>query len=526
MPFTIPNAVDAEDVTQAQPDARDFRDMIVAAMGGTGCISGCAVTAQGTPNMTLAVASGSVAVASAVVSVTAGNVTIAAADAGLARFDLVVVDNAGVKSVVTGTPSTGPVFPDPAGKAVLCAVRVPAGATSINSQKLVDKRVPPFVIPAAIPPATLAPFAGTVAPAGWLLCDGSAQSRTTYSALYAVVGTSYGAGDGSTTFNIPDLRGRIPIGMGTHADVASVGLNDGQAVGTRRARHAHTNGLTLPNHTHANSLTLPNHVHSHSFTLPDHGHGHSFALPNHSHAHSLALPNHTHSNTFTLPNHTHSNTFSLPAHTHGAGSLALPTHSHNHSLTLPNHAHSVNDPGHTHGTVVTGINPSGGQAIYGANDPSPGSIITSQGVLSNTTGISVGAPTSTPVVNGSVDTPTSLPAINGSVGNILSIPAIDGAVGNPTSNPAPGGSIGNPTTNPGISGTVDNPTSNPTIPGAVGSVTSTPTISGGVGNPTSLPTLGGSVDNPTTNPAISGTIGQTGMTDSSAYLVVNYLIKT
>jgi microcystin-dependent protein len=57
-------------------------------------------------------------------------------------------------------------------------------------------------------------YAGSSAPPGFLLCDGEAVSRTTYSDLFAVVGTSFGAGDGSTTFNLPDLAGRVPIGQG------------------------------------------------------------------------------------------------------------------------------------------------------------------------------------------------------------------------------------------------------------------------------------------------------------------------
>lgn len=55
-------------------------------------------------------------------------------------------------------------------------------------------------------------FAGTTAPSGWLICDGSAVSRTTYANLFSVIGTTYGTGDGSTTFNIPDLQGRVPVG--------------------------------------------------------------------------------------------------------------------------------------------------------------------------------------------------------------------------------------------------------------------------------------------------------------------------
>ena len=57
-------------------------------------------------------------------------------------------------------------------------------------------------------------FAGPSAPSGWLTCDGSAVSRATYAALFAVIGTTFGSGNGSTTFNLPDLRGRLPIGAG------------------------------------------------------------------------------------------------------------------------------------------------------------------------------------------------------------------------------------------------------------------------------------------------------------------------
>lgn len=59
------------------------------------------------------------------------------------------------------------------------------------------------------------PYAGSSAPTGFLLCDGSAVSRTTYAELFALIGITYGAGDGSTTFNVPDLRGSVIIGAGT-----------------------------------------------------------------------------------------------------------------------------------------------------------------------------------------------------------------------------------------------------------------------------------------------------------------------
>jgi microcystin-dependent protein len=65
-----------------------------------------------------------------------------------------------------------------------------------------------------LPVGSVSMFAGSSAPTGWLLCNGAAVSRTTFSALFAIIGTTYGAGNGSTTFNVPDMRGRAAIGVG------------------------------------------------------------------------------------------------------------------------------------------------------------------------------------------------------------------------------------------------------------------------------------------------------------------------
>ena len=67
-------------------------------------------------------------------------------------------------------------------------------------------------------------FAGSQAPAGFLVCNGGAISRTTYSALFAVIGTTYGSGDGSTTFNLPDLTDRFLQGSTTSGTVKNAGL--------------------------------------------------------------------------------------------------------------------------------------------------------------------------------------------------------------------------------------------------------------------------------------------------------------
>lgn len=74
-----------------------------------------------------------------------------------------------------------------------------------------------FLASSLAPTATVLPYAAASAPSGWLLCDGSAISRTTYASLFAIIGTSHGSGDGSTTFNIPDYRGRFLRGVDSGA---------------------------------------------------------------------------------------------------------------------------------------------------------------------------------------------------------------------------------------------------------------------------------------------------------------------
>jgi hypothetical protein len=94
---------------------------------------------------------------------------------------------------------------------------------------------------AICPTGTVFAFAGTAAPNGWLLCDGSAVSRTVYSQLYSVVANSNGSGDGTTTFNVPDFRGRFLRGVSgstsndpdrTLRIAMASGGNTGNAVGS------------------------------------------------------------------------------------------------------------------------------------------------------------------------------------------------------------------------------------------------------------------------------------------------------
>lgn len=115
------------------------------------------------------------------------------------------------------------------------------------------------------------PFAGSVAPTDWLPCFGQAVSRTTYADLFTALGVVYGAGDGSTTFNVPDLRGRVVAGQddmgGTSADrlTAQTGGIDGDTLGAVGGTETHTLALTeMPNSYYYNSnlshVTLDNYA--------------------------------------------------------------------------------------------------------------------------------------------------------------------------------------------------------------------------------------------------------------------------
>ena len=93
----------------------------------------------------------------------------------------------------------------------------------------------------------------TTAPTGYLLCNGAAVSRTTYATLFGVVGTTFGSGDGSTTFNLPNYQDRMPIGVNSIA--ATIGATGGSSTTTLTTSN-------LPAHTHTATVTDPGHLHT------------------------------------------------------------------------------------------------------------------------------------------------------------------------------------------------------------------------------------------------------------------------
>lgn len=95
-----------------------------------------------------------------------------------------------------------------------------------------------------VPAGMITMYGGSTAPDGWLICNGSAVSRTTYSRLFSAIGTTYGSGNGSTTFNLPNIKGRVPVGLDTsQTEFNSLGKTGGEKKHTLTINE-------MPSHNH------------------------------------------------------------------------------------------------------------------------------------------------------------------------------------------------------------------------------------------------------------------------------------
>lgn len=138
------------------------------------------------------------------------------------------------------------------------------------------------------PVGALFMYGAAAAPTGWLLCNGAAISRATYASLFAIIGVSYGVGDGATTFNVPNFASKFPRGN----TVAAAGGSDDAVV----VSHDHTfTGVALGTHGHADTFgfagaAMANHSHS-----IDHNHGSFNSGNNHrTHTHITNIGSHRH----------------------------------------------------------------------------------------------------------------------------------------------------------------------------------------------------------------------------------------
>ena len=118
--------------------------------------------------------------------------------------------------------------------------------------------------PATLPPAeavgVIKPFGGASAPAGYLLCDGTAYLRAVYPGLFAVIGTTWGTGSGGTQFNVPDLRGRTLVGAGTGTGLSTRTL--GQQTYGAETHQLAANEMPYHNHTASSVVTESPHTHT------------------------------------------------------------------------------------------------------------------------------------------------------------------------------------------------------------------------------------------------------------------------
>ncbi len=128
-------------------------------------------------------------------------------------------------------------------------------ATGTNGQALTTNGTGAASWNPVPPPGVITAFAGSTAPTGYLLCNGATVSRTTYAALFAIIGTTYGSGDGSTTFAVPDLRSKMIVGVGqgsglTNRTLASTGGIESKTLSIAEMP-SHTHTITDPGHTHS-----------------------------------------------------------------------------------------------------------------------------------------------------------------------------------------------------------------------------------------------------------------------------------
>jgi microcystin-dependent protein len=263
---------------------------------------------------------------------------------------------------------------------------------------------------AIIPHAADFNQAGIGVPNGFLVCDGTPISRTTHQALFDVICPivnnvrtfPFGAGDGSTTFHLPNLKTKIPIGHDPSGTLNTLGASGGTLNhGHNGPSHEHgmSHSHSMQSHTHSYS-----HVHdiSHSHTMGNHTHGmnnHVHSVPGHGHGNiSVSISSDSHSHEFRVVNGTSNAGTSYPRSSDGGSNATESTNTYTHSHTASGRIGAVLSGRDGDGAVSTG-----GPSDNTTGAPSTNSTGTFSGNTSSakalTTSISATANTSTYVGN-------------------------------------------------------------------------------------------------------------------------------
>ena len=256
----------------------------------TAALTGNASTATSATSATTATSATSATTATNLAGGAGGSIpyqSAASTTAMLANGTLgqVLTSNGGASAPSFQTASAGNLTGDVTSVGLATTI----SANVVTSNMIVDGTIVVADLAAAvqeflIPTATIVSYAASSAPTGWLLCAGQAVNRITYATLFTTISTAYGIGDGSTTFNVPDLRGRVVAGLDNMGGTDAGRLDLANTLGTAGGAQYHTlTTAQLAAHTH----TGPSHTHT--FTTgnqsADHSHSGTTGTVSSDHAH-------------------------------------------------------------------------------------------------------------------------------------------------------------------------------------------------------------------------------------------------
>lgn len=196
-----------------------------------------------------------------------------------------------------------------------------------------------------VPVGTVEMWAGTTTPpSGWLLCGGQEVSRTTYSRLFNQISTSFGSGDGSLTFNVPNMQLNVPVG------IAGGGTRGTTAILAANASHSH-NHTVSGEFTSGDQSDVQSHFHG---TSTSNDHTHSLNAANNPHYHGSDGPTGNHRHNYAYGNPTSSGTTGSSAHSAHTGidgvnaNMGAHTHTLGEDSTIHSHALNAVTTSHQH----------------------------------------------------------------------------------------------------------------------------------------------------------------------------------